>query len=224
MSSFKYRVKLAGLALFMGLVGLVGEAAAQVPKPNVYNNGNRWLITAYDDSSPVHQQWATQGICFLPYVQVGTHIRGVWYSDTYPGWSGRYSQEGDRVLMHGNWGNDVGSDGMVIELTEGTSPRDVGGGQWTEWFNAGQYGTTVVFANTRLARVGRCPIPQNADTMSQAELEALGVELSRSVGPRLRRDGKPAEYPTDPEQVPLSDEAARAPRQKTAGSQIALNR
>lgn len=206
MKSFERKVKVAGLTVFMIVVGLVGEAAAQVPKPNVYNGGNRWLITAYDDSSSVHQQWATQGICFLPYVVSGTHIRGVWYSDTYPGWSGRYSQEGDRVLMHGNWGNDVGSDGMFIELTEGTSPRDVGGGQWTEWFNAGVYGTTVVFANTRLARVGGCPLPAHVDTMSQAEIEALGAERSRGVSPRLRKDGKAAESPTDPEQVPLAEE------------------
>jgi hypothetical protein len=206
MRSLKYKIKLTGLTLFMVLVGLAAEASAQVPKPNVYNGGNRWLITAYDDSSSVHQQWATQGICFLPYVVTGTHIRGIWYSDTYPGWSGRYSQEGDRVLMHGNWGNDVGSDGMFIELTEGTSPKDVGGGQWTEWFNAGTYGTTVVFANTRLARVGSCPVPHNVDTMTQAELEALGADRSRSVSPRLRKDGKAAETPTDPEQVPLPEE------------------
>ena len=204
MHSFTDKLKLTGLALFVVMVGLVGEAAAQ-PKPNVYNGGNRWLITAYDDASSVHAQMATQGICFLPYVTVGTHIRGIWYSDTYPGWSGRYSQEGDRVLMHGNWGNFIGSDGMVIELTEGTSPRDVGGGQWTEWFNFGAHGTTVVFANARLARVGNCLAIANPNP-TQAELEVLATERSRSVSPRLRKDGKAAESPTDPESAPLPEE------------------
>jgi hypothetical protein len=202
MRSFKHLSMTAGLALFI-VAGLAAEAAAQaVPRPNVFNGGNRWLITAYADNSTVHQQLATQGICFLPYVLNGTHIQGIWYSDTFPNWSGRYSQEGDRVLMHGNWGNFIGSDGMVIELTEGTSPKDVGGGQWTEWFNFGAHGTTVVFANARLARVGNCLAVPHADP-TQAELEVLAAERSRNVGPRLRKDGKAAESPTDPESVPL---------------------
>ena len=128
MHNFTYKLRLTGLTLFVVIVGLVGEAAAQVPKPNVRDGGNRWLITAFDDSSSVHQQWATQGICFLPYAVTGTHIRGVWYSDTFPNWNGRYSQEGDNLLMHGNWANFQGSDGMVIDLFAGTSPKDVGGG------------------------------------------------------------------------------------------------
>jgi hypothetical protein len=206
MRSFTYRINLTAAALFIVLFGLAGEASSQVPKPNVYDGGNRWLITAFDDSSTVHLQWATQGICFLPYAVSGTHIRGIWYSDTFPNWNGRYSQEGDNLLMHGNWANFGGSDGMVIDLFAGTSPKDVGGGQWTEWWNFGPNGTTVVFANARLARVGRCPLPTNVDTMTKAELEALSAERSRNVSPRLRKDGKAAEYPGDPEQVPLADE------------------
>lgn len=204
----KSKITITGLTLFMAIFGLVSEASAQVPKPNVVDGGNRWLITAFDDKSSGHQQWATQGVCFLPYVVSGTHIQGVWYSDTYPGWAGRYSQEGDRILMHGNWGNDIGSDGMVIELFGGTSPRDVGAGQWTEWFNAGTYGSTVGFANTRLARVGKCHSPTGVDTstMSQAELEKMGADLSSKVSPRLRTDGREAQQPTDPEQVPLPEE------------------
>lgn len=203
-----HKITITGLALFISICGLVSEANAQVPKPNVFDGGNRWLITAFDDSSSVHQQWATQGICFLPYAISGTHIRGVWYSDTYPGWTGRYSQEGDRVLMHGNWGNFIGSDGMEIELFAGVSPKDEGGGQWTEWFNFGAYGSTVGFLNTRLARVGRCRIPIGVDPtkLSVEELEKLGAELSSQVRPRLRADGKAAEQPTDPEQVPLPEE------------------
>lgn len=214
MRSFKYKIMMIGCALFMGIVGCLGEAIAQIPRPNVYDGGNRWLITAFQDNSPAHQEWATQGICFFPYALIGTHIQGIWYSDTYQGWSGRYSQEGDRVLMHGNWGNDIGSDGMVIDLFAGTSPRDVGAGQWTEWFNFGNYGTTVGFLNTRLRRVGRCRLPQHIDilTLPQVELEKLGVELSNDVQPRLRRDGKVAEFPTDREQIPLPEETESSQR------------
>jgi hypothetical protein len=205
--NFKSGMTIKGLIFFMCLFSFVSEASAQIPKPNVFDGGNRWLITAFDDSSSVHQEWATQGVCFLPYAVSGTQIQGIWYSDTYPGWSGRYSQEGDRVLMHGNWGNDVGSDGMVIELFAGTSPRDVGAGQWTEWFNAGTHGSTVGFLNTRLARVGKCRTPTGIDPtkMSQAELEKLAADLSNEPKPRLRTDGREAVSPTDPEQVPLTD-------------------
>jgi hypothetical protein len=208
MKILKNKVTITGLVLFMGIVGLVWSATAQTPKPNVFDGGNRWLITAYDDTSPVHQQWATQGICFLPYAQHGTHIQGVWYSDTFPNWRGRYSQEGDRVLMHGDYANGVGHDGMVIELTEGTSPKDVGGGQWTEWRETGSFGTTIGFANNRLARVGRCQLAMNAHASqkSETELEKMAMDFSMRVKPRLRRDGRPAESPLDPDQVPLPEE------------------
>lgn len=206
MRSFMRKIKLTGLTLFMLTIGLAAQAAAQVPKPNVFDGGNRWLITAFDDTSSVHQQWATQGICFLPYAVMGTNIRGIWYSDTFPNWNGRYSQEGDRILMHGNWANFGGSDGMVIELFAGTTPKDMGAGHWTEWWNFGPNGTTVLFGNTRLSRVGKCPLPTNVDTMADKDLEAYSAERSRSVSPRLRKDGTVADRPTDPEQVPLAEE------------------
>lgn len=212
MKNFKKKTMIAGLALFVGIAGFVGYALAQVPRPDVVNGGSKWLITAYDNCSPAHSQMATQCICFLPYAQTGTCIQGVWYSCSYPGWSGHYSQEGDRVRMYGNWGNDVGSDGMVIDLFAGTTsglfagtpPIDEGAGTWTEWLNAGPNGTTVVFANCRLRRVGKCPLPNTR--MTQAEVEKLAAELSSNVKPRLRKDGKPAQSPTDSEQVPLPEE------------------
>ena len=207
MRNFKHRIGLVRLALFMVIALSAGRAAAQVPKPNVFDGGNRWLITAFDDSSSVHQQWATQGICFLPYAVVGTHIRGVWYSDTFPNWRGRYAQEGDNLLMHGNWANFGGSDGMVIDLFAGTSPKDEGGGQWTEWWNFGTYGTTVGFANARLSRVSKCPLPANVATATQAELEKFGEDSSSKVSPRLRRDGTVADRPSDPASAPLPEES-----------------
>ena len=218
MRIFKYKTTIIRLVLFMGIIGLVGEATAQ-PRPNVYDGGNKWLITAYDDTSPIHQEWATQCICFLPYVLNPsiTHIQGVWYSCSFPNWRGRYSQEGDRVLMHADYANGLGHDGMVIELFAGVTanvfltppPRDEGAGQWTEWREGptyGSYGLTIGWVNTRLRRVGKCPLPFDISKMSQADIEKLSVELSEKVKPRLRKDGKPAESPLDPEQVPLREE------------------
>jgi hypothetical protein len=206
MRSLTHKVELSGLTLFMVIAVFAGQAAAQVPKPNVFDGGNRWLITAFDDSSTAHAQWATQGICFLPYGVVGTQIRGVWYSDTFPNWNGRYAQEGDNLLMHGNWANFGGSDGMVIDIFAGPTPKDVGGGQWTEWWNFGAYGTTVGFLNARLTRVGKCPLPANVATMTQAEIEKYGADSSGRVSPRLRKDGTAADRPTDPESAPLAEE------------------
>lgn len=165
------------------------------PAPNVYDGGNRWLITAFNDASRVHRRMATQGICFRPYTRVGTHIRGVWYSDTFPNWNGRYSQEGDRVLMHGDYANEIGHDGMVIELFAGTSRRDEGAGQWTEWREDARAGRTIVFANARLRRVGRCRYFQ-VDSLDQLPLAA----------PRFKVDGAAAENPLDLDQEPLLEE------------------
>lgn len=190
-------------------VFVCGTAAKAQPKPNVFDGGNRWLIQSFPDCDALHPQWATQGICFLPYQACGAcGIEGAWYSDTYPGWRGRYQQEGDRLLMHGNWNKFGGSDGMVIDLFAGTSPKDEGAGQWIEWLNLGSYGTPDFFFNTRLTRVGKCQLAQGVDftKMSRADIDKMAVELSNRVKPRLRKDGKPADYPADPEQVPLKDE------------------
>lgn len=110
--------------------------------------------------------------------------------------------------MHGNWANFRGSDGMVIDLFGGTSPRDEGAGQWTEWWNTGQFGTTVGFGNTRLRRVGRCQLPRNhhISQVGQEDIDKLAAELSSRVKPRMRKDGKAAESPIDAEQVPLPEE------------------
>lgn len=210
MRFLKHKITIIGLALFTGIAAFTATTGtAQGPSPNVFDGGNRWLITYYNDCDKGHTQWATQGICFLPYKPCGAcGIQGAWYSDTYPGWRGRYMQEGDHIAMHGNWANFAGSDGMIIDLFGGTSPRDEGAGHWTEWWNSGANGTTVGFGNTRLRRVGRCQIPQSATLarMSQEEIDKLAIELSDKVKPRLRKDGKAAASPNDPEQVPLREE------------------
>ncbi len=205
MKSFNNKI-IVGLLVFVLFAGLAVQTSAQ-PKPNVFDGGNRWLITSHPDCDESHPLWATQGICFLPYKRCAScGIQGFWYSDTYPNWRGGYMQEGDRLLMHGNWAGFGGSDGMVIDLFAGTSPRDEGAGQWIEWLNTGTHGTPDFFFNTRLRRVGRCRIVRDITGLSQQELEKLSNELSRAVKPRLRKDGKPAEYPGDPEQVPLAED------------------
>ena len=211
MRILKYKMTVTGLAIVLGILVLAGaRVAAQMPKPNVFDGGNRWLITGYFDCDPAHTQAATQGICFLPYKACGAcGIQGAWYSDTFPDWNGRYMQEGDRIVMHGDYGQNVGHDGMFIDLFAGTSPRDEGAGQWTEWRETpGFYGTTIGFGNTRLRRVGKCQLPPNLDVnrMSVEEIDKLSLELSRQVKPRMLRSGKPAESPIDPDQVPLPEE------------------
>ncbi|HSS20872.1 MAG TPA: hypothetical protein VLL54_12415 [Pyrinomonadaceae bacterium] len=200
------------LLLVVLIFGAVNPAAAQVPgpRPNVVDGGNRWLITYFNDCDVQHTQWATQGICFLPYKPCGAcGIQGAWYSDTFPDWNGMYMQEGDRIVMHGDYAQNVGHDGMFIDLFAGTSPRDEGAGQWTEWREApGFYGLTIGFGNTRLRRVGKCELPHNNHVaQSNDDINKLAEELSRKVKPRMRRDGKPAESPIDPEQVPLKEES-----------------
>lgn len=176
--------------LIAAALGLSGGYAHAAPLPNVYDDGNRWLITAYNDSSPTHAQMATQGICFLPYAAVGTHIRGFWYSDTFPDWNGVYSQEGDQVFMHGDYAADVGHDGIMFEI-DTSSRNNQGGGHWTEWRENGAYGNTIVFGNAKLNRVGRC------NTLTPAAI------LKLQVAPRVLKNGFPATNPLDLDQLPI---------------------
>ena len=104
------KIRRAGMVtVALAAVGaMAGAPALANSKPNVYDGGNRWLITAFDDTAPQHTQWATQGICFLPYAQVGTHIQGIWYSDTFPELAGSLQPGGRsgahaRGLSTGTW-------------------------------------------------------------------------------------------------------------------------
>jgi hypothetical protein len=202
-----------GMVLFMLVFGFVNATKAQ-PQPNVYDNGNRWIVNAYLDCDSRHTFQASQGLCFLPYKRCGScsSMTGFWYSDTFPDWRGGYMQEGDRLKIHGNWhwANKpfAGSDGAFLDLFAGTSPRDEAAGEWIEWLNSGVYGTPELYVNVRLTRVGKCEMPRGVDPskLSEAELEKLSIELSGRVKPRIRRDGKVAEYPIDPEQKPLPNE------------------
>ena len=165
------------------------EISAQVPKPNVYDGGNRWLITGFIDQTPDHQEVATQVICFGPYVNYGTGITGVWYSLSFPDWNGIYYQEGDEVKMTGDYAKDVGHDHMTLFHTtydHPQKPRGMAFKDWTEWREDGAFGRIIGFANARMTRSGRCPHPKGVG----AAMEKRVLELSLKIPPRLMKDSK----------------------------------
>ncbi|MES9969060.1 MAG: hypothetical protein ABW092_03440 [Candidatus Thiodiazotropha sp.] len=156
-----FKTKLRLTVTTLALTATTALLAQPPHDPDLISDGNRWTITAYDDSSPVHTQWATQGLCFYPDAFVGTHQRYIWVSDTYPDWNGRASQEGDQIFMHGDFqwpygaNKEGGHDGMEWEIV--TESRANGGaGHWKEWVEDGGFGTTIGFANAKLKRVGKC--------------------------------------------------------------------
>jgi hypothetical protein len=171
------------LCLTITTLALAGSTAlhAQPPHyPDLISDGNRWIITAYDDSSPVHTEWATQGICFYPDGVAGTHQRYIWISDTYPDWNGRASQEGDQIFMHGDFqwpygqNKDGGHDGMEWEITT-VSPVSGGTGHWKEWVEDGRAGLTIGFTNAKLRRVGKC----KHETLEEAFSAGQQLELPK---------------------------------------------
>ena len=69
------------------LVATASVALAVPPHaPQLVAGGNMWTITFYDDTNPVHAQWATQRICFLD---------GHGEPDDVPEQSARASSSGD---------------------------------------------------------------------------------------------------------------------------------
>ncbi len=165
-----------------------GAVLANPPKPNVFDGGNRWNITFYDDPSSVHQEWGTQEICFLPYAVVGTSIQGVWYSTSFYDWNGRYYQEGDEVKMTGDYANDVGHDHMTLVHTTYDVAGKVRGmafKDWTEWREDGAYGRIIGWGNAKLERMGYC----------RNVLEDEALEISVSLPDRLTVRGDIASYP-----------------------------
>ncbi len=147
--------------------------AAPTDDPDLTTGGNRWTITAYNDASPVHDQWATQGICFRFIGTVGTHNRYEWWSDTFPDWNGIATQEGDEIFMHGDYANDVGHDGIRVEHRDLVDPEHrrrslvrVARGR--------QASAARSASPTRCCtRVGRCVI-----TLDEAKLLPLPIDIA----------------------------------------------
>lgn len=155
------------------LIAATQAALAKPPHtPDLTQYGNRWTITAYDDTNPAHRELATQGICFFYVGDRGTHQQYYWVSDTFPDWNGRASQEGDQVFMHGDYAANIGHDGMTWQLTT-DSRGDEGFGHWHEWREDIKYGRTIGFANTKLRRVGNC----RTANFDSALLEGEKIEL-----------------------------------------------
>ena len=155
------------LAIVLSVMVFVSSVFAGPPKPNVFDGGNKWKITFYNDPTDRHDQWATQEICFLPYTVVGNSIQGTWYSTSYPDWNGRYYQEGDEVKMTGDYAKDVGHDHMtLVHTTRNTAGSVVSGmafGDWTEWREDGRCGRVIGWGNAKLERTGYSRFPRIFD-------------------------------------------------------------
>lgn len=193
-----------------------GAALSDPPKPNVFDGGNKWHITGYIDHTSNHTQVATQEICFLPYIVVGTSIQGSWYSTSFPDWNGRYYQEGDEIKMTGDYAEDVGHDHMTLLHTTYDVPGQVRGmafKDWTEWREDGAYGNIIGWGNAKLERVGKChlftadlPRLQLGDLR---EFEREAEEISLSLPDRLTVKGEIARSPGQSDLESLADYQGR---------------
>ena len=164
------KINLVVSAIVLFVMVFVSSVSASPPKPNVFDGGNKWKITFYNDSTDTHAQWATQEICFLPYTVVGSSIQGMWYSTSFPDWNGRYYQEGDEVKMTGDYARDVGHDHMTLVHTTydvaGSKVHGMAFGDWTEWREDGKYGRVIGWGNAKLERTGRCKFPYYIDNIN----------------------------------------------------------
>ena len=130
------------------------SSAAQAQPPylaDMVQGGNRWLLNAYDDTDTDHLPLATQGLCFKYAGFDGTHQRYTWYSDTFKGWQGTASQEGDQIFMHGVYSGGRGRDAIQVEIII-DAPRSGSAGHWQEWRDDSGYGQSIGFANARMIR------------------------------------------------------------------------
>jgi len=197
-------IRNSAVLLAMGSMLLSGVTFADPPRPNVYEGGNKWRITLYNDSTVNHDEWATQEICFLPPVVVGTSIQGTWYSTTFNDWNGRYYQEGDEVKMTGDYAKDVGHDHMTLLHTTYDVAGKIRGmafKDWTEWREDGAYGNIIGWGNAKLVRVGRCKITQGIDDFTLLtpdevkKIEGQAQEISLTLPERLTVKGRLARFP-----------------------------
>lgn len=206
-------------AMVCGTLLFTGTASALPPYPNVFDGGNLWELTFYNDPTNNHQQWATQEICFLPYSIVGTSIQGVWFSTSFYDWNGLYYQEGDEVKMTGDYARDVGHDHMTLIHTTYDAPgiaNAMAFKDWTEWREDRRYGFIIGWANAKLERVGKCPIPIDniditpipPDILKMVEEEAL--QFSLKLPERLTVTGEVAAYPGQEGLESIDEYKARA--------------
>lgn len=141
------------------LLGISLQTYAVPPyQPDFVQTGNKWSFKAYDDASPDHTQLVAAQIMCFEYAGIsGNHQLYTWYSETFPGWSGRAVQEGDQIFIHGDFADGVGH--SAIQMDTLVAPTIHGSaGIWQEWRHDGKNGITVSFAKTRALREGDCTL------------------------------------------------------------------
>lgn len=153
---YKTLIKVAAVTSMLGMSSFV--LAAPPYFPDFVNTGNKWSFKAYDDASPDHTQLvAAQEICFEYAGTSGNHQLYTWYSQTFPGWSGKAVQEGDQLFIHGDFAEGAGHSSIQIDTL--VAPTIYGSaGTWQEWRHDGGNGVTVNFAKTRALREGDCTL------------------------------------------------------------------
>jgi hypothetical protein len=163
--------------LLAGLLFAPAVLAVPPHQPNLTDGGSLWLMNAYDDTHPAHRQIFREEICFRLIGNVGTHTRYAWQSLTYPAFKGIATQEGDHVMMHGDFssqGNGIYHDAWVFDLVT-ESNKDLGAGHWTMWKEDGNFGSTLYSANVTLARQpdSQCGISAPIDDAKQLSAPAF---------------------------------------------------
>jgi len=151
--------KLIKLTVTSALIAISATTFAAPPyQPDFVKGGNKWYFKAYDDASLDHTQLvAAQDICFEYAGISGNHQLYTWYSETFPGWSGRAVQEGDQIFIHGDFANGAGHSSIQLETL--VAPTIYGSaGTWQEWRHDDGNGMTVYFAKTRALRQGDCTL------------------------------------------------------------------
>lgn len=148
------------LLLALSFIAPVHVAAAPPYQADLVQGGNKWLLDAYDDTDADHNLLTTQGVCFEYAGTQGSHQQYTWYSDSFLGWRGTASQEGDQIFLHGMYANGKGHDAVQLRIII-DAPRSGTVGHWQEWREDGEYGRTIGFANARMIRSGDCTLTAN---------------------------------------------------------------
>lgn len=170
-------------------------------KPSVYydaagNVANYWSVTFFDDTSPAHSQWATQGLCFSPAVPRGTGWEGRVVSLTFPNWSGVYYTDGGDVYeLKMNYApvssrHFAGNDFISFSLH--TADRGAGERGWDEWRD-GLPASWNVWGNTEVNRIGRCR--QFIGVKEIPQIEEIILEAQKRIEPRNTDSGELAATP-----------------------------
>lgn len=147
------------ISVATGLLAMSSMSFAAPPYlPDFVKGGNKWSFKAYDDASLDHTQLvAAQEICFEYAGISGNHQLYTWYSQTFPGWSGKAVQEGDQIFIHGDFADGAGH--SSIQLDTLVAPTIYGSaGTWQEWRHDDSNGVTINFAKTRALREGDCTL------------------------------------------------------------------